>query len=303
VIQPWGMDDSRGTKASPRTSTDPVGRKGRTPVSGRPKKAGMRGSGVITARRNAHRDLQTAVRALSHGIPLERTMTDMERLCLGVAATEPTHHLTLGTSDMTQRDLARAFRLLRPLIETRRNTTKPLIYFGAFAKGAGEGGVHLHLLLWEMPMIVTWREQCKSLGIGNPHVKRLSQPGSALAVAGYVAGQQQAVFGSRKHEENKARTTGTRRWVMPQDRTLEAHHPGLCHAMRLAKDKSIPDEVFFASLPGFFEPLRPELKQRVTTMANQARGSRRPRRNRLLAAYSGRETGITMPKGRKRGKR
>jgi hypothetical protein len=297
------MDDTRGTKASSRISTDPVGRKGRTPVSGRPKKAGVRGSGVTTARSNAHRHLQTAFVALSHGIPLERPMTDMERLCLGVAATGPTHHLTVGTSDMTQKELANGFRRLRPLIERQRNTTKPLIYFGAFAKGAGEGGVHLHLLLWEMPMIVTWREQCEGIGIGNPHVERLSEPGSALAVAGYVAGQQQAVFGSRKHEENKARRTGTRRWVIPQDRTLEAHHPELCDAMRLAKDKSIPDEVFFASLPGFFEPLRPELKEPVTTMANQARGSRRPRRNRLLAAYSGRETGLTMPKGRKRGKR
>jgi hypothetical protein len=53
---------------------------------------------------------------------------------------------------------------------------------------------------------------------------------------------------------------------------------------------------------GFFEPLRRDLKERVTEMANRARGSRRTR-SRLLAAYSGREAEITMPKGRKRGKR
>lgn len=295
------MADSRRAKTTQQSSsgtpTNVDGGHGRTPAPGGPKKASARRWRVITARSNAHRDLQTAFIALSRGIPLEWPMTDMERLCLGVAATGPTHHLTLGTSDMTQKDLAQAFRLVRPLIETRRNTTKPLIYFGAFAKGAGEGGVHLHLLLWEMPMIVTWREQCKGVGIGNPHVERLSEPGSALAVAGYVAGQQQAVFGSRKHEENRARTTGKRRWVMPQDRTLEAHHPDLCHPMRLAKDKSLPDEVFFSSLPGFFEPLRPEMKERVISMANQARGSRRKRRIRRFA--DGRQKTTTMPKGRK----
>jgi hypothetical protein len=301
------MADSRHAKAtkqsSDRTPTDVVGTQGRTPATDGPKRASARRRRAITPRSNAHRDLQAAFTALSHGIPLEWPMTDMERLCLGVAATGPTHHLTLGTRDMTQKDLAQAFRLVRPLIETRRNTTKPLIYFGAFAKSAGQGGVHLHLLIWEMPMIVTWREQCKSVGIGNPHVERLTEPGSALVVAGYVAGQQQAVFGSRKHEDNAVRTTGKRRWVIPQDRTLRAHHPELWHAMRLAKDKSIPDEVFFTSLPGFFEPLRSELKERVTAMANQARGSRRKRKGQLLKRYEEQQTTTTMPKGRKRGTR
>ncbi len=294
------MADSRRAKTTQQsrsgTATNADGGQGRSPAARVRRKAASRRRRVITARTNAHRDLQTAFIALSHGIPLEWPMTDMERLCLGVAATWPTHHLTLGTSQMTQEHLAQAFRLVRPLIERRRNRTKPLVYFGAFAKGAGEGGVHLHLLLWEMPMIVTWRQQCKNVGIGNPHVERLSEPGSALAVAGYVAGQQQAVFGSRKHEENRARRTGKRRWVMPQDRTLEAHHPELCDAMRLAKDKSIPDEVFFASLPGFFEPLRPDLKERVTTMANRAQESRRKRRIRRFA--DGRHI-TTTPKGRK----
>jgi hypothetical protein len=301
------MADSKRAKTTQQSSsgtpTNAVGGQGRTRVPGGPKKAASRRGRVITARSNAHRDLQTAFIALSRGIPLEWPMTDMERLCLGVAATGPTHHLTVGTRDMKHRDLADGFKRLRPQVERERNTAKPLIYFGAFAKGAGEAGVHLHLLLWAMPWIPTWREKCEGLGMGNPHVERLSEPGSALVVAGYVAGQQQAIFGSRKHEKNARRTTGKRRWVMPQDRTLEAHHPELCHAMRLAKDKSIPDEAFFASLPGFFEPLRPDLKERVTAMANQARGSRRPRRGRLAATYSGRETGTTMPKGRKRGKR
>lgn len=202
-------------------------------------------------------DANLVIWALQRGLPFRRPLTRMERLSLGVASTEPTHHLILGTSGMAQPELAAAFGLFVPKVECRKHKSGPLIYFGAYAQGKGDGGRHAHILLWEEPFYKSYMAQARSVGIDNCIVRPITNdPYNTLRVAQYVFGQQEPVFGSRKHEENEPREKHKRGFISNQGETLRAYHPELLRVTEMAKDQSVSDVALVSSLPLFIRNYR-----------------------------------------------
>ena len=245
---------------------------------------------------NSDEGIEAAVAALSRGVHLRAQMTQMERMSVAVGSTRPRYHLYLSTpGDMNHDELASRFDRLRTAIE--RRTDERLIYWGVFGKGAGDGGEHVHLLLWRKPQMKVWQEERKKLGLGwTKSIPVEKGMGNALKVAAYVGGQQASVFGSREHD-NAVERRNERPWVMPHDRTLRTQHPELLKATEVAKDPAMTDEELFASLASLFDPLTPYQKGCVLVMVADAPALRRFKRRssrRRARARSRRAT--TTPK-------
>jgi hypothetical protein len=209
-------------------------------------------------------------------------MTQMERMALAVGSTFPRYHVYLSTEDMSHEELARAFNRFRFIVE--QATGEPLVYWGVYGNGAGDGGEHLHLLLWKKPDVKrVWHPARKAVGIGyTTSIPIARDRDHALRAAAYVAGQQGPVFGSREHDHAVERRS-ERSWVMPQSKTLAKHHPDLLRASQAAKNKSMTDERLFASLPGLFGPLTPCQKGCVRVMVADAEAWRKRRAGRPRA--------------------
>jgi hypothetical protein len=209
--------------------------------------------GIQRVGRHPERCTALALPALQRGEPLGRPLTLMERLALAVTATKPTHHLVITTVGGSQGDLMDMFRRLVRRIERRRSSRLPLIYFGTVAEGTYEGGFHMHLILWEYQHMPMYHGQMRALGLGVPNIEMIDPltPDNVLRVVAYVLGQQESVFGTRKHLANRPRDPFKRRYIHPQLKTLERYHPELFVALSLAEDKSVSDETLFAELPRF----------------------------------------------------
>jgi hypothetical protein len=190
-------------------------------------------------RTNAERSLWTALGALERGLPLP-PLTEMENLTLAVAEAEPTHTLTLTSRKMTQPEMARAFRRLVRRIERNSKGPKPLIYFGVYAQSRGDGGCHMHLLLWGYAPQAVWRKHAEAVGLYAPRPKQinLSEPHNVQRAVGYALSQNEPLFGSRKHLENKPKRKGQRRYVTPQKQTLATQNPKLLSALNQAQAHS-----------------------------------------------------------------
>lgn len=230
---------------------------------------------------NADEGIEAAVAALSRGVPLA-AMTQMERMSMAVGSTLPRYHLYLSNApDMSHKKLAVSFDRLRTAIE--RRTGEPLVYWGVFGNGVGDGGEHIHLLLWKKPPMRIWHAERKKVGIGWARSKPVAKGmGNALKVAAYVGGQQVSVFGSGEHDSAASRTN-ERPWVMPHNARLRKHQQELLKATEAAKDPTMADEELFASLPGLFDPLTPDQKGRVLVMVADAKGWSSLRRRRSRA--------------------
>lgn len=249
---------------------------------------------------NSDEGIEAAVAALSRGVHLHAQMTQMERMSVAVGSARPRYHLYLSTPGMSHEELAERFDRLRTAVE--RRTDERLIYWGVFGKGAGDGGEHVHLLLWKKPQMKLWHEERKKVGIGWARSKPVEKGmGNALKVAGYVGGQQGSVFGSREHD-NAVNRRQERSWVMPHDATLRRHHPELLKATEAAKAAST-DEVLFASLPGLFEPLTAYQKGCVLVMVADAKELRGLRRRKSRARTRARSRPATTTPKRKAGAR
>ena len=190
-------------------------------------------------RTNAERSLWTALGALQRGLPLP-PLTEMENLTLAVAEAKPTHTLTLTSADMTQPEMAKAFRRLARRIDRHSKSSKRLIYLGAYAQSKGDGGCHMHLLLWGYAPQAVWRKHAEAVGLyaHRPKQIKLSEPHNLERTVGYVLSQHEPVFGSRKHLENEPKRKGQRKYVTPQKRTLATHSPKLLSALDQAKAQS-----------------------------------------------------------------
>jgi len=195
-----------------------------------------------------------ALDALRIGLPPHPGFTPQERIALAVTSTQPSQHVTITTpGGATHQELARGFRKLVPRIERNAHRRKqPLIYVGNYAKGRGNGGYHLHLLLWEEPYMCVYRRQCLAAGLGrarNTHIDPV--PEMVLYSTSYVLGQHESVFGTDVHLRHRPRAKGKRSFICPQGKTLETYHPELFYALQLAKDKSVTDETLVSECPIF----------------------------------------------------
>lgn len=137
-----------------------------------------------------------------------------------------------------------AFEEFRRRVERKKATEGPLIYFGAFANGQGQGGTHVHALLWEEPYKRSYRFHGKQLGL-NPHCKPITPtPADRLRVTQYVLGQEEAVFGSDDHRHHRPRVPSARSYTRNPDDVLAQWNAQLLHAIERAvgpKDKALPD--------------------------------------------------------------
>lgn len=181
-------------------------------------------------------------------------MTEMERVALAVTSARPTYTVTLTTSGASQKELASAWRLFVRRVERRKaRPDLPLIYVGSFAEGHGDGGCHLHLVLWERPYVLTYHGQTRELGLGTPYVAQIapSTPHNTLSVVSYALSQHEPIFGTTNHLRHRPHEKHKRRWITPQAKTLERHCPDIFVALNLAKSQSVSDEKLFAELPKF----------------------------------------------------
>lgn len=225
--------------------------------------------------RNPERCTALALPALQRGEALGRPLTDLERVSLAVTAAKPTHHLILSTVGGGRKDLGDGFRRLVRRIERRKH--RSLIYFGTAAEGFGEGGFHMHLLFWEYQDMSMYHGQTRAVGLGKPDVERIDppEPDNVLRVVSYVLGQQEPVFGTRKHAANQPRKSYKRRFNNPHMKTLEQHRPELFVGLTLAKDKSLSDEALFESLPRFIREsttydFKGDLESELAQASNQS---------------------------------
>jgi hypothetical protein len=124
----------------------------------------------------------------------------------------------------------------------------------SFAEGHGDGGWHAHMLVWEEPYITGLIRHAVKAGLGRIDVKPIhADPMAALAEAVYVLGQTESVFGTDIHERHRERPVGARRFSHSQASTLKKHHPELLHALELAKDPALTDQMLFSALPIFIK--------------------------------------------------
>jgi hypothetical protein len=127
-----------------------------------------------------------------------------------------------------------------------------LIYVGSYAKGHGDGGYHVHLLLWEEPYMRVYRKQSLAAGLGRITSTPIgTKAENVLHRTSYVLGQQVSVFGTSVHQRHLPRAKGKQSYISPQMKTLAAHHPELFYALTLAKDQSVTDETLVHELPLF----------------------------------------------------
>ncbi len=218
---------------------------------------GIRGQ-VRTLSATPEGSLDLVLWALARGRPLKRKMTEMERIALAVTSARPTHTATLTTSGASQSDLASDWRLFVRRVERRKASPNlPLIYLGSLAQGQGDGGYHLHVVLWERPYAPTYQGQTRALGLGTPHVSQIapSTPHNTLNAVSYTLSQQESIFGSTHHLRHWPREQNKRRFISPQRKTLKAHCPDLFVALSLAKSQSVSDERLFAELPKFIREI------------------------------------------------
>jgi hypothetical protein len=127
-----------------------------------------------------------------------------------------------------------------------------LIYVGSYAKGYGDGGYHVHLLLWEEPYMLVYRKQSLAAGLGRVTSTQIgSEPEIALHRTSYVLGQQVSVFGTNVHQRHLPRGKGKRSYISPQIRLSLHITPNFFYALTLAKDQSVTDETLVQELPLF----------------------------------------------------
>jgi hypothetical protein len=196
-----------------------------------------------------------ALLALQRGEALGRPMTSQERIALAVSSTRPSHHLMVPTRGDSRRQLVSAFHRLVRRVQVRKERPRlqPLIYVGAIADRTGEGGSHMHLLLWERPYASTYQVQAREVGLGSPHAEWISPqtPANVLKTVCYALGQQESVFGTGVHLANRPREPYEHCVLHPQLATLKEHRPELFVALTLAKDESVSDKDLFDGLPRF----------------------------------------------------
>ena len=210
-------------------------------------------SRIRTMKQNPAGSLWTAGGALERGLPLERSMTYLERLAVAVAWTEPTHALTLTSTIENRGEFAHFFRLLRQRVQRRTSRPKvPLIYVGSFACGNGDGGYHAHLLLWGYVSMKMLHPQLRELGLGLPEIKQITpDPHNRLVATSYALSQHEPIFGHTRAHSHHDRDKGARRFTSPQRSTLARHHPKLLHALDVARDQSLSDKELCEALPRF----------------------------------------------------
>src|SRR5205085_1056936 len=128
----------------------------------------------------------------------------------------------------------------------------PLVYVATVADGIGDGGCHLHVLLWEFPPVWMYRTQGEAVGLGSVQLAQIEPDlTNRMGVASYVLGQHESVFGTTKHRENSEHPKGKRRLLMPHDATLKEQNPKLFVALDLAKDQSLSDKTLCRELLRF----------------------------------------------------
>jgi hypothetical protein len=209
--------------------------------------------------------------ALNRSIGFKRRLTDHERVAIAIAVTCPTNHVTFTTTDLSYEALAKTWRLLVRRIERRKSTKGPLIYVGALAKGNGDGGWHLHLILWEFPVEHIFRPQARAVGLGNVDLQQIKPDlTNRLWAASYVLGQHQSVFGTRKHLENAPHPKNKRALIVPQRKTLQVHNHELFVALDMAKSQAVSDERLCSELPRFIRGVKgPEPSILATTTTSE----------------------------------
>jgi len=191
------------------------------------------------------RFLWTALGALRWGYELARPMTSMERALIALMGVPPTHLITIHGPPGTK--VSSWWPRYRKRIDRARGPSRPLIYLGVRASGFGDGGEHLHLLLWDewIPFWVLHRhaDEC---GLGKPHVDLVPDPQAnrleCASMVTYVLSQHEPVFGSRNHERHHQPHPHQRRWIRPHQATLRTHRPQLLSALNAAESPSISDK-------------------------------------------------------------
>lgn len=208
------------------------------------------------------------LRAISSGRPINRPLTEAERIAVAVAASEPTHLLTIDSAIHDRQTFDRAWRLLAKRLARRRPYRQPLVYFGSVAQGLGDGGFHVHLLLWEFLPAWMLHQQTHAVGLGHPKIQQIGASVlrrrpleelkndehyslllERLYVTRYVVNQHEAVLGGSHHQRHQPRAAGKRRYLYPQAATLDRARPNLLAALKAARSPTVSDEELIRYLP------------------------------------------------------
>jgi hypothetical protein len=182
---------------------------------------------------------------------LGRPLTEAERLLVALLSSPPTNMLTLqGPQDGPS--VGEVWPRLRRRVDRARTSRRPLIYLGTKPNGYGNGGEHMHLLLWDYVPVGTLLKHCRQLGIGTPRIEEIrhrNQPALVARPIAYVLGQQEAVFGTAEHERHMPREKYRRRWLRPHRSTLADHNPELLSAIEAAESESVSDRDLILRVP------------------------------------------------------
>lgn len=176
-------------------------------------------------------------------------------MLLALLDVPPTHLLTLHSKDLDRTGMQRSWSAFKKRIE--RKIGKPPIYLAVTAKSAkGEGGQHLHALLWTGYLHAeSLQGFARGTGLGAPDIQMLPQePENQIGRAqmiGYVLGQLGPVFGSKDHLRHAERARSQRRYSTSTRRVLEVRMPELFAALDRARDGSVPDDLVFSATPRF----------------------------------------------------
>lgn len=201
------------------------------------------------------RSSSTAADALLSGQPFGRLLSYRERLCLGVVATGPTHHLTLDSEDLTRSGMSEAWVKFLKRLNRKKSNPRPLMYLAHPAVKTGARGYHLHVLLWEflyLPMVI---KAASATGFGGPHITQIpdfkDDLRTSLHMVAYVLGQEDEVFGVGNDGRHRPRPPHKRNYLYPSRRTLAVHSPTLLSAIQQAGDRSLSDGALCEALPMF----------------------------------------------------
>ncbi len=207
------------------------------------------------AKRSPERSTFTALVAMQRGIAFGRPLTLAERLCLGVVAAKPTHHLTLDSADLSMPSAGRAWSLLLRRLHRSRNSRKRLVYLAVAARSTSGAGAHLHVLCWEYIHAPMLGGHARKVGFGWPHIQRIPTSDEDLLGAmdsvAYVLGQHQPVFGTHHEQRHLPRGKGQWRFRYPQRRILQQYNPNLLSALDRAQSQKLSDKQLVEALPMF----------------------------------------------------
>lgn len=191
-----------------------------------------------------------AVGKLARGIPLGRNLSPGERRCLAIASAAPTNLLTLNSKSFERDQIGPAWSRLHKRID--RQTKRPLVYYGVSARSYGDGGYHLHLLLWDYLHVPSLHGHAPAVGFGKPHIDQIGQTvEDKLWTTLYVCGQTESLFGSKYHGRHRKRERWSRSFFRTSDRVLEVANPQLLSAIKMAEDRSVSDQELVKLVPRF----------------------------------------------------